>query len=132
MGHHNAGGELGDLACHPDEEAALQPVLHGALYGLAREVPDLDEVDLFEVRQETHGGLLGEATGGEDEGFVALRTHNVDGLHDACRPCRRREGAHDAGGAEDGDTADDTEARVGRFLRDLLAAANADEYPEAA
>ena len=51
MGHHDAGGELGDLTRHPDEKAPLQTIFDRPLYGLPGEVPDLDEVDLFEVRQ---------------------------------------------------------------------------------
>src|ERR671939_408344 len=100
VGHHDAGGELGELADHPDEEDAREPVSDGLLEGVSGEVPDLYEAHLFEVGEEAHGGLLGETAGREDEGVVVLGAHDVYGLADAGPPGSGRERADDAGGAE--------------------------------
>src|SRR5829696_2683764 len=132
VSHHDPCGELGDLTRHPDEEAVFQFVLDGPLYGLTGEVPDLYEVHLFQVRQEAHGGLLGEAPGREDEGLVILRAHDAQGLNHARGPGCGGEGAHDARGTEDGDAADDAEAGVGRLFGHLFAAWDAYYDPDAA
>src|SRR5919199_4072511 len=132
VGHHDAGGELGELADHPDKEDARKPVSDGLFEGVPGEVPDLYEAHLFEVGEEAHGGLLGEAAGREDEGVVALGAHDVYGLADAGPPGSGRERPHDAGGAEDGDATHYPQTGVGSFLGHSLGAGDADEDANAA
>src|SRR5581483_9486569 len=103
VGHHDAGGQLGDLPRHPDEHRPPHAGAGGVAEGDAREVPDLDDRNGRDVGPGAQRIGLGPAPGGQHDAVVALGGGHVD-LLDHRRPVGGGgEGLHDPGGAEDGD-----------------------------
>src|SRR5215831_711097 len=107
VGHHHAGGELGDLARHADEHDVLDADGGSAPQRDAGEISDLDAAHVVELRVETGGGALRPAPGGEQDRAFALGGGDVDLLDDGRAVSGGREGAHDPGGPEDGDAPED-------------------------
>src|SRR5262245_9062110 len=126
--HHHAGGELGDLARHADEDDALDAGRRGSSQRDAGEVADLDAAHVVQRRVQPGRGALGPAPSGEQDGALALGGGDVDLLHDRGAICGGREGTHDSGGPEDRDAADDPEAGVRRLRRHRLAARHRDRH----
>src|SRR5574343_760874 len=117
---------LGQLADHGADRDVRHAALDGAGEGGLDEVAHLHEAGFIEIRQLAHGEFLGAPASGEDQVVLPLIDRHIHRLHDAGAEGSRRVGANDAGGAEDGNAAQDTEPGVQRLFRHLVAAGHGD------
>ena len=78
VGHHDPGGELGDLAGHGHEDGVADAVVGRPAQGGAGEVADLDEADLGKVGMQAKGGPLGPAAGRQHHRGLTLGGGHVD------------------------------------------------------
>ena len=91
----------------------------------ASEIAHVDQGLFGQAVQRLHGGLGGRARGAGDVA-EARRARDIDAAMDRMDPGRAGKRDDDARGAEDGQAAEDAEARVHRLLRDGLAAGDCD------
>src|SRR5574343_994893 len=126
VGDGQALAHLGQLADHGADRDVRYAALDGAGKGGLDEVAHLHETGFVQPRQLAHGEFLGAPAGGEHQVVLPLVDRNIDGLDDAGAEGGGRIGADDAGGAEDGNAADDAEARVQRLLGHFVTAGHRD------
>ena len=91
----------------------------------ADEIAHVDERRLRQPEEALDGGLRGRA-GRRREVIEAGGARHVDAALDGMNPGGAGIGNDDAGGAEDGETADDAEPRIERLRRQRRAAGDGD------
>src|SRR5574343_111307 len=126
VGDGQALAHLGQLVDHGADRDVRYAALDGAGKGGLDEVAHLHETGFVQPRQLAHGEFLGAPAGGEHQVVLPLVDRNIDGLDDAGAEGGGRIGADDAGGAEDGNAAEDAEPRVQCLLGHFVAAGHRD------
>ena len=122
VGDGQALAHLGQLADHGADRDVRHAALDGAGEGGLDEVAHLHEAGFVQPRQLAHGEFFGAPAGGEYQVVLPLVDRDIDRLHDAGAEGGRRIRADDAGGAQDGNAADDAEPRVQCLFRHFVAA----------
>jgi hypothetical protein len=122
---------LGQLADHRSNVDAAHLLLdRGHERGLD-EVAHLHEAGFLEFGQLAHGEFLAAPAGGENDAELPLPGRHVDPLDDAGAKSGSRVGTDDAGSAENGNAADDSEARVQRLFGHFLTAGHRNGHQQA-
>ena len=113
-------GELSHLGHAARNRHLFDGVLAQVFEHAADEIPHIDHGDLRQIVKYT-GRVFGSGAGGTDDMGKACCPRDVDAAVNGMDPGRAREGDDDPGCAENGDSAQDAEARVQCFGRDPLA-----------